>query len=58
LLIFDPQGRFLMAIGGSGQQPGQFFLPAGVWHDNQDQIYVADMFNGRVEVFQFLGGTP
>jgi hypothetical protein len=27
-----------------------------VWTDPQDRVYVADMFNGRVVMFQFLGG--
>ncbi|MHB1590155.1 MAG: hypothetical protein ACYCTW_01270 [Sulfuricella sp.] len=31
-------------------------LAAGVWSDRQGRIYVADMFNGRVVIFQFLGG--
>ncbi len=58
LLMFDPDGQFLLPIGGTGHQPGQFYLPAGVWTDSRDRVYVADMFNGRVSVFQFLGGTP
>jgi DNA-binding beta-propeller fold protein YncE len=56
LLIFDGEGRLLLPIGGTGKQPGQFYLPAGVWTDTHDRVYVADMFNGRVSVFQFLGG--
>jgi hypothetical protein len=45
-----------MPIGGVGQETGRFFLPAGVWTDAQNRVYLADMFNGRVMVFQFLGG--
>jgi len=45
----------LMPLGGTGKNIGQFYLPSGVWVDKNDKIYVADMFNGRVEVFQFLG---
>lgn len=55
LLVFDGNGQFLLPIGGTGQGPGQFYLPAGVWTDNNKRIYVADMFNGRVVVFEFLG---
>jgi len=29
LLIFDSQGRTLLAVGGSGKDAGQFYLPAG-----------------------------
>lgn len=55
LLVFDGTGQFLLPIGGTGQGPGQFYLPAGVWTDNNKRVYVADMFNGRVVVFEFLG---
>jgi len=54
LLIFNAAGRFLMPIGGVGTQTGKFYLPAGVWVDNRNRVFVADMFNGRVVVFQYL----
>ena len=57
LLVYDAQGRFLLPIGGTGKAPGQFYLPAGAWTDGRDRIFVADMFNGRVSVFQYLGGS-
>jgi len=56
LLVYNRRGEFLMAIGGTGTDIGKFFLPAGVWTDAQNRIFVADMFNGRVVLFQFLGG--
>jgi hypothetical protein len=46
-----------MPLGGTGKEIGQFYLPSGVWVDKNDKIYVADMFNGRVVVFQYLGGS-
>ena len=57
LLVYDPRGRLLLSIGGTGKDAGRFFLPAGLWIDGRNRVYVADMFNGRVVVFQFLGGT-
>jgi DNA-binding beta-propeller fold protein YncE len=57
LLVFDPEGRLLLPIGGSGNQPGQFFQPTGVWTDRRNRVFVSDMLNGRVEIFQFLGGS-
>ena len=57
LLVFDAEGRLLLAIGGTGRDIGRFYLPAGVWVDARNRVYVADMFNGRVVVFQFLGGS-
>jgi len=56
LLVYDRDGRFLLPIGGLGRDAGQFYLPAGLWIDERDRIFVADMFNGRVVVLQFLGG--
>lgn len=57
MLVFDRNGQFLMGIGGVGYQAGKFYLPSGVWTDAKDRIFVADTFNGRVSVFQFLGGS-
>ncbi len=54
LLVFNRDGDFLMAIGGLGQETGKFYLPAGAWADNRNRVFVADMFNGRVVVFQYL----
>ncbi len=54
LLIFNQDGELLLPIGGSGNEIGQFYLPAGVWVDD-DYVYVADTFNGRVIIFEYLG---
>lgn len=56
LLIYDKRGTFLMGIGGVGKDAGRFFLPSGVWVDEHDRVFVSDTFNGRVALFQFLGG--
>lgn len=56
LLVFNRRGEFLLPIGGVGGSAGSFHLPAGVWVDARNRIFVADMLNGRVAVFQFLGG--
>jgi len=55
LLIYDESGQFLLPIGGTGSEAGQFFLPAGMWSDKNDRIFVADMFNGRVVIFRYVG---
>lgn len=53
--IFDGDGHFLLSFGGTGMDAGDFWLPAGVFAVD-DRIYVADSYNRRVQVFQFLGG--
>ncbi|MHC4930025.1 MAG: hypothetical protein ACYTFU_10220 [Planctomycetota bacterium] len=37
-----------------GHGPGQFWLPAGIFIGANDRIYVADTFNKRIQVFEFL----
>lgn len=56
LLVFSARGEFLLPIGGTGTATGRFYLPSGVWVDAKNRVFVADMFNGRVVAFQFLGG--
>ena len=53
--IFDDDGRFLLSFGGMGAEAGQFRLPAGIYVFN-NTIFVADSQNGRVQVFEYLGG--
>ncbi|MBE9554627.1 MAG: 6-bladed beta-propeller [Proteobacteria bacterium] len=54
--IFDEEGQLLLAFGGDGALPGEFWLPSGMYI-NENRIYVADSYNRRVQIFQFLGGT-
>lgn len=56
LLVYNRHGEFLLPIGGVGNGPGNFHLPAGVWVDVRNRVFVADMLNSRVAVFQFMGG--
>lgn len=56
LLVYNEAGQFLLPIAGTGKDIGQFYLPAGAWSDDLGRIYVADMYNGRVIIFQYLGG--
>jgi sugar lactone lactonase YvrE len=57
LLVFNRDGQFLMAVGGgAGQAVGQYYLPSGVWIDARNRLFLADTFNGRIVVYQFLGG--
>jgi sugar lactone lactonase YvrE len=55
--FFDAQGRFLFHLGGSGSEPGQFWLPGGLAFDPVENLFfVADSYNGRVQVFRLLSG--
>ena len=47
------RGSFFF-IGGPGHDPGYFWLPAGVYVDEKDRVYIVDSYNRRVQVFQYL----
>lgn len=54
LLAYNDKHDLLLGINGTGAENDKFALPSGVWTDKQRRVYVADMFNGRVVVFQLL----
>ncbi|HZT79743.1 MAG TPA: NHL repeat-containing protein, partial [Gemmataceae bacterium] len=48
---FTPEGKFLLAIGGTGKRPGEFARPHGMAMDSKGHLYVADAGNQRVQKF-------
>jgi DNA-binding beta-propeller fold protein YncE len=48
---FGCDGGFLMQWGSHGREPGQFVQPRSLEIDEQDQIWVADACNHRIQVF-------
>lgn len=56
--IFNQQGQLLLYVGSGGSgQPGKFALPAGMHVDKNNRIFVADQYNQRIQMFQYLGGA-
>jgi sugar lactone lactonase YvrE len=51
---FSPSGEFLCQWGSHGAAPGQFIRPQNLAVDDQDQIWVADACNHRIQVFQVV----
>jgi hypothetical protein len=41
LLVFDREARLLMSLTGSDNEAGHFYLPAGVWVDRRNRVFVA-----------------
>ena len=41
--------------GQEEKQPGAFNLPAGMFIDHNDSVYIADSYNSRVQEFQYYG---
>ena len=52
--IFDSEGSYLFGIGEQGDGPGQFWMPSGVATGPDNLIVVADSYNRRVQVFQYI----
>jgi DNA-binding beta-propeller fold protein YncE len=52
--VFDGAGQLMLGFGSQGLRPGQFWLPNGLYVNVQDQLFVADAYNRRIQVFQLL----
>jgi len=52
---YDPEGRFVTNFGGDGDGPGQFNGIRGIAVDTQDNLYVADEGNQRIQVLDANG---
>lgn len=55
MVKFDRHGNFLKEWGSYGTEPGQFRLPHAMLIDRDDNIYVADRSNRRIQVFDTEG---
>ncbi|MBI4885598.1 MAG: hypothetical protein HY824_00760 [Acidobacteria bacterium] len=52
ILKYDLDGHFLYGWGGRGGQPGLFNGPHQITTDQDGNLYVAEVFNGRVQKFR------
>ena len=48
---FDKNGKFIKSWGATGAGQGQFNVPASIAVDAKGLVYVADMGNNRIQVF-------
>jgi sugar lactone lactonase YvrE len=48
---FDKDGKKLFQFGGLGEQNGQFYLPNGLFIDENDNVFITDTVNIRVQAF-------
>ncbi|MEH7253358.1 6-bladed beta-propeller [Neobacillus niacini] len=65
LYVFKLNGEKVMEIGGAGVEEGKFIAPNAVTVDHDDQIYITDSGNNRVQVFdkdgkfiKIINGSP
>ena len=52
---FDRNGDWVKSFGEPGKGPGQFNTPHAIAIDNQDNVYVGDRGNQRVQIFDTDG---
>ncbi len=50
-------GKFRFEFGGRGWSPGWFNYPTDIVVDKFSRLYIADLFNHRVQVIEFAGIT-
>jgi hypothetical protein len=55
VLKFDPNGRFLLEIGTTGEVTGQFREPHALAMDSQGRLFVGDRGNQRIQIFDQAG---
>jgi hypothetical protein len=58
---YDKEARYVRSFGGTGDQPGQFKTPHGIWLDDRPgrdpRLVIADRANARLQYFT-LDGKP
>ena len=55
ILKFDSEGNFIKQWGSRGSEPGQMLVAHAIQIDAQDNIYVADRENFRIQIFDTEG---
>ena len=55
---FSRSGKFLHQWGRHGSEPGEFSQPRGMAIDRQDQLFVTDACNHRIQVFDVATDPP
>lgn len=53
--VFDAGGTPIFHFGKEGDGPGEFMFPYGVSGDKKGRIFVADLFNGNISIFDSKG---
>lgn len=53
--VFDQAGSPVFKFGSEGQGKGQFQFPYGIAGDKDNNVYVADLYNGKISIFDSKG---
>lgn len=57
VVIFNPDGKYIGQFGGAGMEAGKFDEPVGLAAAANGDIYVADTWNQRIQVFSYNTGS-
>lgn len=55
---FDPAGDFVCQWGQHGIEPGEFLRPQGLFVDGDDQLWIADASNHRIQIYDLTQSPP
>ncbi|MEA1981081.1 MAG: 6-bladed beta-propeller, partial [candidate division Zixibacteria bacterium] len=55
--VYNNKGQLLLKFGSEGNFAGQFKLPAGIWIDKDDYIYISDSINDRIQIFKYIASN-
>jgi DNA-binding beta-propeller fold protein YncE len=50
IIKFDENGEFIKVLGARGSEAGQFYRPHGIVFDANNNMYITDMRNSKVQV--------
>jgi len=53
--VLDSSGKQLLGLGGRGGEEGKLNYPYGIYVDEENNIYVADSNNNRIQIFDETG---
>ncbi|MGG1676490.1 6-bladed beta-propeller [Neobacillus sp. NRS-1170] len=53
--VFDTSGTSFFKFGKEGEGKGDFKFPYGITGDKEGNVYVADLYNGKISIFEPKG---
>ena len=51
VFVFTTNGEYITSFGRCGKKDGNFNFPSYIYVDNNNFVYVADLYNDRIQCF-------